>query len=113
MAKVEFVKFRTTSKFKEELLLAASEAGFKSTTEYLIYLVDEAAKDPSVQKVDNTLSDSFNWHLSRIGNNLNQLAYNINKANLKNNVDNELAKEITKELMYLNVQLNQLNKKRS
>lgn len=51
-------------------------------------------------------NQSINWHLSRIGNNLNQLTYAINKARIMNKVDNALAKEIVRELMFFNIQIN-------
>lgn len=52
------------------------------------------------------INQNINWHLSRIGNNLNQLTYAINKAQVTNKVNDSLAKQIVRELMFFNIQIN-------
>lgn len=62
-------------------------------------------KDPAPTAA--MLQNGITWHLSRIGNNLNQLAHAINKANIADKIGDAMAKEIMKELMYMNIQLSE------
>lgn len=80
---------------------------FKNVSEYVRYLITyDDIKDKKVDCDENI--QELSYHLSRIGNNLNQLAYTLNKANLSNKIDNKLIQEMTKELMYINVNLSEI-----
>lgn len=96
---------------QEKAVISANAKSIdKSSSDFLRNL--GMLSDPTSTKKQKTKKThnnaSINWHLSRIGNNLNQLTYAINKARLMNKVDNELAKEIVRELMFFNIQINNL-----
>ncbi|MDD5373345.1 MAG: hypothetical protein PHO62_07975 [Sulfurimonas sp.] len=55
---------------------------------------------------DGAAAHAMSWHLSRIGNSLNQMAYVANRASLSGKVNDKLIKEMAKELMYLNIKIN-------
>lgn len=112
-SKDTYFKMRMTPKEKQELLDDALENHFTNTTLYVDTLIKNArGKKVHIPQVrtENIKQPNIHYHLSRIGNNINQMAYTINKAYLENKLDGELAKNIAEELMYLNIQINNLNK---
>lgn len=68
--------------------------------------LEEGAPREKISLSKRKINQNINWHLSRIGNNLNQLTYAINKARVMNKVNDALAKQIIRELMFLNIQIN-------
>jgi hypothetical protein len=116
MAKTtELFKMRMTSTEKQNLIQDADDNDFRDTTKYVKYLIEKARgkkhTPPTSSNANLLKANSTSYHLSRIGNNINQMAYTVNKAHLENKLDGETAKEIAKELMYLNIQISNLNKK--
>lgn len=108
MAKDEYIKFRVNAQEKKDITEKAQESGFDNTSDYLRFLLSKSENKKAIfsqgkrkKPIDNGLYDQ----LKRIGNNLNQVAYNINVANLSDKVNDELAKQVVKELMYLNIQV--------
>ncbi|MDQ1339798.1 MAG: MobC protein [Campylobacterota bacterium] len=103
------VKLRITA--AEKIKLTRLGENFGGVSEFIRRAVNNFAGagvfDNKCQQSSGILQNSVSWHLSRIGNNLNQLAYVINKANIANKVNDKLAKEIVRELMYLNIQVNE------
>jgi hypothetical protein len=107
MKKSAVIKIRVYDDFKNNLFIKSKELGFKSLSDYIISTLNfYENKDVPVRR--NTGTNELNKHLSRIGNNLNQIAYNINKSVLTREINNTVAKDATQELMYLNIQLNKL-----
>jgi len=92
---------------KARLVAKAKSLGI-TTSEFLrrvANLEDTTMREkPSLTK--KKINQNINWHLARIGNNLNQLTYAINKAQVMNKVNNDLAKQIIRELMFFNIQIN-------
>ncbi|WP_323585363.1 plasmid mobilization relaxosome protein MobC [Aliarcobacter butzleri] len=105
-------RFRLSVDQRNALEIDAKKRNFKSSSEYVIFLIkQEKEKTSNYYKEtpnDKIKVQTISSHLSRIGNNLNQIAYNINKANLKGYINEELAKDIANELMYLNIQISEL-----
>ncbi|OGS70788.1 MAG: hypothetical protein A3F91_09755 [Flavobacteria bacterium RIFCSPLOWO2_12_FULL_35_11] len=103
------VKLRITA--AEKIRLSRLGENFGGVSEFIRRAVNHFAGagvfDNKCQQSSGILQNGVSWHLSRIGNNLNQLAYVINKANIANKVNDKLAKEIVRELMYLNIQVNE------
>lgn len=112
-AKDTYFKMRMTVKEKQDLLDDAMKNKFSTASQYVEALIKNARgkKVYIPQTTAATLKQNTNgYHLSRIGNNINQIAYIINKAHLENKLDKELAKDIADELMYLNIQINNITK---
>lgn len=86
----------------------ASELGYKTISEFA--RVSLSGCKAKMNYNDCIKGDSLSYHLSRIGNNLNQLAYVLNKSNLNGNVNDKLVNEIMSELMYTNVLLENIAK---
>ena len=105
--KKTFFQMRITEDYSKQLKLSSEKGGFESVTEYLLYIIDKYENRNIVKEQSSGSFDDrgLGYHLSRLGNNLNQLAYNINKANLAKKVDDCLAKEVAREMMYLNIQI--------
>lgn len=72
-----------------------------SKTEYITQLIqnDQIVKDPS-KEVSKLV-----FQTNKIGNNLNQIAFNLNVANQKNNLDNTNYQELLSQLIYIELQL--------
>lgn len=107
-------KMRMSAKEKQDLLDDAAKNKFTTASQYVETLIKNARgkKVYIPTTTTNTLKQtSVNYHLSRIGNNINQIAFIINKAHLENKLDKELAKDIANELMYLNIQVHNIDKK--
>lgn len=104
------IKFRATNEEKEAIISSALIKGFDTTTDYLKHLIAKDMNNDSTKPKTSHLvkKDNSSYHLSRIGNNINQLAYVVNKAALENKLNDKLAKEIAKELMYMNIQINKI-----
>lgn len=107
MKKATIIKFRVHGEFKNNLVTKSEELGFKNLTDYIISTLKHY-ENRDIAPVRNTATNDLTRHLSRIGNNLNQIAYNINKSVLARKINNATAKDTTQELMYLNIQLNKL-----
>lgn len=109
------VEARVSLEMKTKLIELADKCG--GITNFIRVAIEMAEKDetamPIVGKKKRSGADihASSWHLSRIGNSLNQMAYNINKASLSGKVDDKLTKEMIKELMYLNIKINTLIEK--
>jgi hypothetical protein len=107
MKKTEVIKIRVHEDFKNNLLVKSEESGFKNLTDYIMSTLNHY-DNKDIAPIRTTAINDLTRHLSRIGNNLNQIAYNINKSVLARKINNATAKDATQELMYLNIQINKL-----
>ena len=106
--KDKILKIRySEEEYNEVFEFVKNDTKFKNVSEYVRYLIKNSKKDGKEDECEGDMQE-LSYHLSRIGNNLNQLAYILNKANLENKVDDKLIEEMTKELMYINVNLNEM-----
>ncbi len=104
--KDKVIRIRVSDKEYKLISNLALELGYKTISEFTrVSLIGNNTK----KKSDCMKSDSMSYHLSRIGNNLNQLAYVLNKSNLKGCINDELVDEMMKELMYANVLLEKID----
>ncbi len=116
--KTEVLRVRIHIDEKQKLEEDAQIRNFSSVTQYIFFLIDKERKKylssnevnvlPGSQKIKY---QSVASHLARIGNNVNQIAYRINKANKKNELSDSVAKEMIDELMHLNIQISKLRVK--
>lgn len=101
------VEIRLPAKSKAKLLeIAEGKGGASKLIRTWIDASSPACQDGKIKGgagVHNSI-----WHLSRIGNSLNQMAYVANKANLSGKINDKLIKEMIKELMYLNIKIDAL-----
>lgn len=107
-----YIHVRVPLETKERLIELADANG--GISKYLRHIIDKmSGREPLCSKAGNGGGNahSASWHLSRIGNSLNQMAYTANRANLSGKVDNKLIKEMIKELIYLNIKIDTLIEK--
>lgn len=113
-SKDTYFKMRMTVKEKQDLLDDATRNKFLNASQYVEALIKNARGKkvyiPQTTAASLKQNTNVGYHLSRIGNNINQIAYIINKAHIENKLDKELAKNIAEELMYLNIQISNITK---
>lgn len=105
MQKKEFFQMRLSKEEKKQLENKSLSSGFDNVSKYVLHIIHKFENKKTIPDISNSFDNGLGYHLSRLGNNLNQLAYNINKANLANKVNDKLAKEVSSELMYINIQI--------
>jgi len=106
--KDKILKIRySEEEYNEIFEFVKNKTKFKNVSEYVRHLIKKSKNNYKEDECKGNMQE-LSYHLSRIGNNLNQLAYVLNKANLEDKIDDELIKEMTKELMYINVNLNEI-----
>jgi len=103
--KTEIIRIRVSENEKKRLKKTAKEKGYKNLTEYILNSVKNYEKK-TIQAP--THQNETIYHLSRIGNNLNQISYKLNKLYKSKKIDNEILKEISEELMFMNLQIAEL-----
>ena len=116
--KTEVLRVRIHIDEKQKLEDDVRIRNFSSISQYILFITEKERKKylhetdteiiPGNQKIRY---QSVAAHLSRIGNNINQIAYRINKANKKNELSDSVAKEMISELMHLNIQISKLREK--
>ncbi len=111
ISKDTVIRIRVTSAHKQELEEARKKMGFGSLSAYTLKALSSFTKKPTpAQKRISSNIQNETYHLARIGNNLNQVAYAVNKAFTTGKVTEKTAKEVAEELMYINIQLSNLLK---
>lgn len=116
--KTEVLRIRIHIDEKQKLEEDTNSRNFNSISQYILFLIEKERKkylnstDTEIITGNQKIKyQSVAAHLSRIGNNINQIAYRINKANKKNELSDSVAKEMIDELMHLNIQISKLRVK--
>ena len=101
--KTKRIQLRLTEKEKKELEAKAK----KENCTISKYILKKLQQNPHITSKSIQNKDSI-YHLSRIGNNLNQISYNLNKLYKSKKIDNSILKDISEELMFMNLQISTL-----
>ena len=116
--KTEVLRIRIHIDEKQKLEDDVRIRNFSSISQYILFITEKERKQYLHETDTEIISgnqkiryQSVAAHLSRIGNNINQIAYRINKANKKNELSDSVAKEMISELMHLNIQISKLREK--
>ena len=116
--KTEVLRVRIHIDEKQKLEDDVRIRNFSSISQYILFITEKERKQYLHETDTEIISgnqkiryQSVAAHLSRIGNNINQIAYRINKANKKNELSDSVAKEMISELMHLNIQISKLREK--
>ena len=116
--KTEVLRIRIHIDEKQKLEDDVRIRNFSSISQYILFITEKERKKYLHETDTEIISgnqkiryQSVAAHLSRIGNNINQIAYRINKANKKNELSDSVAKEMISELMHLNIQISKLREK--
>lgn len=102
--KDKLVKFRLTEELYNTLLIKASSSN-KTVSEYM----RESILNTNIKfdNSDNILSLIF--QLKQIGNNLNQIAHNLNTANLKNELSDIKYDDLLNTLLSIEYSINEIS----
>lgn len=111
--KIERVELRAASEDVKSWKVFSKKQGFDTLSSFIRALLEDAiaskkAPTPSTFVVEDGINHAKIYHLARIGNNLNQIAYAANKAAREKQFSEHDAKEIAEELMFMNIQLSSL-----
>jgi len=89
---------------------AAARLGYADLSKLVRKMLDGIERGET--KVKSPVAQGYShakiYHLARVGNNLNQIAYAANKAAKEGQLTYATAKEIASELMYMNIMLSKL-----
>lgn len=103
--KGERLYIRINPEEKAALLDASKIDGFSSISGWIRSLVNKkGSRDHSNSQAYKFYKEK-NYHLARIGNNLNQIAVSANRAVKQGKLTEKLGKQLAEELMYTNILL--------
>jgi len=112
MGRNKILKIRIDSDEYKKLFEYVDKSGkYGNMSDYIRHLVASHSRSFKKTTKKESANLMLSYHLSRIGNNLNQVAYQINKANLADKVNSALVDEVLQELLHTNIMLNELLEK--